>query len=131
MSAAASAAGCCCAAAVEVDAERSAVKNEGSNSRVFSSVRGTFSASRFYELFCRQSREIQKASLRIHTCFALGLSASRFAFASLRWSLACPFSFFALWNTPSRFCLFFIALGSNLWELGMTAVVVSRGEFPR
>src|SRR5258707_1340955 len=53
MSAAASAAGCCCAAEVEVDAEGSAVKNEGSNSRMFSSVRGTFSASRFY---VRQSR---------------------------------------------------------------------------
>jgi hypothetical protein len=49
MSAAASAAGCCCCAAVGVvDVEGSAVKNEGSNSRVFSSVRGTFSASRFY-----------------------------------------------------------------------------------
>src|SRR5258708_7822987 len=48
MSAAASAAGCCCVAEVEVDAEGSAVKNEGSNSHMFSSVRGTFSASHFY-----------------------------------------------------------------------------------
>lgn len=51
MSAVASAVGCGCAAAVEVDAEGFAVKTEGSNSRVFSSVRGTFSASRFYVFF--------------------------------------------------------------------------------
>lgn len=58
MSAAASAAGCCCAA-VDVDEEGSwaaledgsAVKNDGSNSRVFSSVRGTLSSSRFYKFF--------------------------------------------------------------------------------
>jgi len=57
MSAAASAAGCCWAA-VEADdegswgvlAEGSAVRNDGSNSRVFSSVRGTFCANRFYIL---------------------------------------------------------------------------------
>ena len=64
MSSAASAVGCSCAAVVEVDAERSAVKNEGSNSRVFSSVRGTFSASRFYvSLLFREtsvSHEAQK-----------------------------------------------------------------------
>ena len=86
ISAAASAAGCCCAVSVEVDAEGSAVKYEGSNSRVFSSVRGTFSANRFYVLIrgtC-QSREAQKVSQRIHTCFDLGSSASRLAFASRR-----------------------------------------------
>ena len=128
MSAAASAAGCCCAAAVGVgvDVEGSAVKNEGSNSRVFSSVRGTFSASRFYVLCgtCqRQRKEGSKALQRIikHTCFALGSSASRFAFASRRWSLAWPLSFFVLWNTSSRFCLFFIARGSNLCEVGIEA----------
>lgn len=65
MSAAASAAGCCCAA-VGVDEEGSlgvledgsAVKNEGSNSRVLSSVRGTFSASRFY-VFAKLIRSVQ------------------------------------------------------------------------
>lgn len=59
MSAAASAAGCCCAV-VDVDEEGSwgaledgsAVRNDGSNSRVFSSVRGTFSSSRFYNCLC-------------------------------------------------------------------------------
>ena len=49
MSAAASVEGCCWPAAVAgAEEEGSAVRKDGSNSRVFSRVRGTFSASRFF-----------------------------------------------------------------------------------
>jgi hypothetical protein len=69
--------------------------------------------------WCEWGLEAEQVCLR--TCFALGSSASRFALASRRWSLAWPFSFFALWKTSSRFRLFFIALGANLCELGIEA----------
>jgi hypothetical protein len=56
--------GCCWPAAAAAAEEGSAVRKDGSNSRVFSSVRGTFSASRF----CggRVSEIIGKAE-RMHT----------------------------------------------------------------
>ena len=85
----------------------------------------------FLRNFIGTCERCSKGSQRIHTCFALGSSASRFAFASRRWSLAWPFSFFVLWNTSSRFCLFFIALDSNLCSLGIAAEVRGGNEFPR
>jgi hypothetical protein len=117
MSAAASAAGCCCAAAVEVDAERSAVKNEGSNSRVFSSVRGTFSASRFYVLFRNLSESWGSKGIAAHTyllclgivCFALriGKPALKFSLSFLllclvEYSFAFLFIFYCLWLESVR-----------------------------
>ncbi len=67
MSAAASVEEGCCWAAAGAE-EGSAVRKDGSNSRVFSSVRGTFSASRF---FGGCVSEIITRAKRMHTLVLL------------------------------------------------------------
>ena len=109
MSAAASAVGCCCAAtAAEVDAEVSAVKNEGSNSRVFSSVRGTFSASRFYVLFRGNlSESWGSKGVAAHThLFCLGIV--RFALRICKPALEFSLSFLLLCLVKYSFTFLFI-----------------------
>ena len=76
--------GCCWpAVAAGAEEEGSAVRKDGSNSRVFSSVRGTFSASRFCG-GCVSEIDNRKGKENARTCLAFGSSASRLAVASLR-----------------------------------------------
>jgi hypothetical protein len=111
MSAAASAVGCCCCAdAVEVDTKGSAVRNEGSNSRVFSSVRGTFSASRIYVLF--REKLVKVVSTMVHThllCLGIVCFAFRICKPALKFSLS--FLLFCLVEYYFAFSFIFYRLG--------------------
>ena len=115
MSAAASVEGCCRwpVAAAGTEEEGSAVRMDGSNSRVLSSVRGTFSASRFFG-GCRSGITTRGRENEYTHLFCFGII--RLALGGRESALKFRLAFLFLGFEKYFFALLFVSNRGQRWR---------------